>query len=145
MPTAFHTPGAQTQREWIARLPSTREAERLLALPGIGLVSHDPSLPVLLTLLQWALEEMPGSDKSLAWATWEELMQLDLMGRPKAAIVALLRVDNPEQDVPEELRQASTPTEAAAAILALASELFFPRSIPLQMLPGRLQQRHQYE
>lgn len=111
--------GIKSQLEWIAALPASRAAERLLALPDVGPAGRDPGLPALLTLLQWAIEEAPGLDKNQARATWEDLMQLDLLGRPKAAVLALLRVGNPERDIPPGLL-GDTAEEAAAGILALA-------------------------
>lgn len=117
---AVGKPSLQCQLEWIAALPASREAERLLALPEIGMVGRDPSLPALLTLLQWALEEASGLDKSGARAMWEELMQLDLRGEAKAAVLALLPLTDPENEVPSELL-GSNADEAAAGIVALAT------------------------
>lgn len=110
----------QTQLEWIAALPASREAERLLALPEIAPMCRDPMLPALLTLLQWALEDVPGLDKCRALGTWEALMQLDLRGEPKAAVMALLPCVDPEREVPPELLGSSA-NEAATGIVALAA------------------------
>lgn len=106
--------------EWIAHLPASQEAERLLSLPELQPIDRDPALPALLSLLQWALEETQGPMKNRALATWEELMQLDLKGRPRAAVLALLQGNDPEHEVPAGLRHATTPTQAAVGILSLA-------------------------
>lgn len=122
LPWASGKPGLQIQLEWIASLPASREAERLLVMAEIDANGRDPMLPALLTLLQWALEDVPGLDRDKSWArlTWEELMQLDLRGEPKAAILALLPCTNPEIEVPSELLGTCV-DEAAAGIVALAA------------------------
>lgn len=119
-PPGAGRPALQAQLEWIAALPASREAERLLVLADIAPEVRDPMLPALLTLLQWALEEVPGLDKSRALATWEKLMQLDLRGEPKAAVLALLQCEAPEREVPVELLGNSV-DEAAAGIVSLAA------------------------
>lgn len=120
-------PPLQTQLEWIAALPASREAERLLALPAVGVTGRDPTLPALLTLLQWALEEAPGVEQSIdrseAREAWEALMQLDLRGEPAAAVLALLPCRDPECEVPAELL-ADSADAAAVGILALAASAF---------------------
>lgn len=121
---AAERPPVQTQLEWIAALPASREAERLLALPAVDVVGRDPTLPALLTLLQWALEDAHGfdhaPDRCDARAAWEELMQLDLRGDPAAAVLALLPCPDPEHEIPCELL-ADNADAAAAGIVALAA------------------------
>lgn len=120
LPPGGAKPALETQLEWIASLPASRQAERLLVLAEIGPDGRDLMLPALLTLLQWALEEVPGLDKSRALATWEKLMQMDLRGEPKAAVLALLQCEDPEREVPAEL-MVDNAREAAAGIVSLAA------------------------
>lgn len=128
-PPAIGKPGLQAQLEWIAGLPASLEAERLLALAEVEATDRDPMLPALLTLLQWALEEVPGLDKSRALATWEKLMQLDLRGEPKAAVLALLPCEDPEHEIPIELLGNSA-GEAAEGIVSLAASAWRRLSWP---------------
>jgi hypothetical protein len=111
----------QQQLQWIASLPASKEAERLLKLSKAG---RHPDLPALLALLQWAVEDAAPEmnlETGQAETILAELLDLALMGKPKAAVKILLNLDDPENELTPELT-ARTPKEAAMNLISLANQ-----------------------
>ena len=112
--------GRQKALAEVATWPASQEAERLLMVTNSGI---DPDEPALLNLLGWAIDEAPSLDldPGMAPDILQELLYVS-MRSSKIAVLKLLRVNNPEEEVPAQLLRAETWEEAAAAMLSLANE-----------------------
>lgn len=105
---------------WIASLPVSRQAERLLSLVKAGRM---PNMPAPLALLQWGVEDAAPEfnlDSSKAEAMFQAAMMRLAEKGPKAATLWVLNLDEPESEVLPAIRDAKTPEEAAKAALSLA-------------------------
>lgn len=109
----------KTQLDWIAKLPASQEAERLIRL--VRTQRLDPT-PALLDLLNWAVETGPamGLDTTAGVTMQSRVMQLALKGRWADAVTGLLNLDDPENEAPKELMGLATPRQVAEAMLSMA-------------------------
>lgn len=112
-------PKVKKQIEWIASLPASQEAERLLKLVNSPRVE---TLPALLDLLLRAVEEGPKMelDNLGAEAILETASMLTGQGRWADAVAYLINLDDPEEEIPNELIGLETPYQVAEAMLSLA-------------------------
>lgn len=112
-------PKIKKQIEWIASLPASQEAERLLKLVNSPRIAP---MPALLDLLTWAVEEGPamGLDNEAGEAMQETAMMLAVNDRWTDAVANLLNLDDPEEEIPNELIGLETPYQVAEAMLSLA-------------------------
>lgn len=114
----LNNPEVQKQLNQVAMRPASREAERLLALVK---ATRNQEYPAVVDLLMWAVEAAPelGLDDRAGEALQQDLMQALLANKPRAAFNLLM---GEQEEAPAELVQASTPKEAAAAVLNLANQ-----------------------
>ncbi len=115
------TPELEKARSWIAALPSTREAVKLLKLVK---APQAPGVPAVLALLQWAVEDAAPHyhlDTTQAQPVLDELLYLTMQGKPRVAVKILLNLDDPCTEVPPELL-ATTPKDATEQIISLANQ-----------------------
>ena len=112
-------PKIKKQIEWIASLPASEVAEELMKEMRIDRMEQ---MPALLDLLTWAVEEGPGMglDNEAGEAMQQTAMMLALNDRWADAVANLLNLDDPEEEIPNELIGLETPYEVAEAMLSLA-------------------------
>lgn len=113
-------PKVREELDWIANLPASRQAERLLKMVQAGRM---PNLPAPLALMQWGIEDVAqefGLDNEKAEQAFQTAMMLLVERGPRAATLWLLNLDNPETEVLPSIRDAKTKEEAAKAALSLA-------------------------
>ena len=105
----------------IATWPASQEAERMCRVVGATRLSW--MTPALLDLLDWAIEEAPSFnlDPGMAGLILEDLVYRSMFSQ-KRAVLDLLQVEDPEEEIPAQLLRADTPSEIAAAMLSLADE-----------------------
>ena len=110
----------QKQNREISHWPSTMKAERLLKTAQSERV---PGLTPLLNLLMWAVEEAEalGLQPGQAPEILQELLAVELLS-PKQAVMKLLRLDDPKEEIPALLKRATTKEQIAEAMLTLANE-----------------------
>lgn len=107
--------------EWLASLPVSKQAERLLTMVKAG--RGHPAMPSVLALLQWGVEDAAPEfnlDSSRAEAEFQLAMMRLVEKGPKAATLRVLNLDDPETEVLPAIRDAKTPEQAAKAALSLA-------------------------
>ena len=112
-------PKVKKQIEWIASLPASEVVEELMKEMRIHRMEQ---MPALLDLLTWAVEEGPGMglDNEAGEAMQQTVMMLALNDRWADAVANLLNLDDPEEEIPNELIGLETPYEVAEAMLSLA-------------------------
>ena len=109
------------QMKWVASLPASREAKQLLAKIKAPSTS---GIPDLISLLQWAVEEAADKydlDAEKAQAVLDDLFYMTItLKKPRQAVIMLLNLDNPQEELPPEILKESE-EELAIGMLELAN------------------------
>jgi hypothetical protein len=108
------------QMKWVASLPASREAKQLLAKVKAPSML---GIPDLISLLQWAVEEADkyDLDATKAQAVLDDLFYMTItLKKPRQAVILLLNLDNPKEELPPEILKESE-EELAIGMLELAN------------------------
>jgi len=114
-------PALKAELDWIASLPASEDAERLLVVADAGRLA--PEQPALLALFEWAVFEAAdtyGIDSTKAEELMTTIHLLEQNRGPAAAVTYLLNLDDPENETLRGLSEAETAEEAAWAAVGLA-------------------------
>lgn len=117
-------PRLKAELDWIASLPASEEAERLLVIADVHQLI--PGQPALLALFEWAVFEAAetyGIDPTNADEVMSMVQVVELRRGPSAAVKYLLNLDDPENETLRELAEVETPENAAWAAIGLADGL----------------------
>lgn len=117
-------PRLKAELDWIASLPASEHAERLLVIADVYQLI--PWQPALLALFEWAVFEAAdtyGIDPTKAKELMTTIQLLELDRGPAAAVTYLLNLDDPENETPQSLGVAETQEDGAWAAIGLADGL----------------------
>lgn len=117
-------PSLKAELDWIASLPASEDAERLLVVADVTRLA--PGQPALLALFEWAVFEAAdtyGIDPTDAEEAMYMVQSIEQCRGPAEAVKYLLNLDDPENETLGPLIEAETPEDAAWAAIGLADGL----------------------